>query len=46
VPSGDGDEGNSLGVVTDLLDEAGGFLDNFIETIFGPLKESKSRFLS
>ena len=37
VETGDGDEGNSLGVVADLLDEAGSFLDNFLETSLGPL---------
>lgn len=37
VPSGDGDEGDRLGVVADLLDEAGGFLDNFVETVLAPL---------
>lgn len=33
----DGDEGNSLGVVADLLDEGGGLLDNFVVTLLGPL---------
>lgn len=37
VPSGDGHEGDSLGVVADLLDEVGGLLDDFVETILGPL---------
>jgi len=37
VPAGDGDEGDSLGVVTDLLDEVGGFLDNFVVTVLAPL---------
>ena len=37
VPARDGHEGDSLGVVTNLLDEGGGFLDNFVETIFAPL---------
>lgn len=37
VETGDGDEGNGLGVVADLLDEVGGFLDNFVVTILGPL---------
>ena len=37
VPARDGDEGDSLGVVTDLLDEGGGFLDDFVETVLGPL---------
>ena len=38
VPPRDGDEGNGLGVVTDLLDEVGGFLDDFVETLFAPLR--------
>ena len=37
VPAGDGDECNSLGVVADLFDEGGGFLDNFVETVLAPL---------
>ncbi|GAO48339.1 hypothetical protein G7K_2513-t1 [Saitoella complicata NRRL Y-17804] len=37
VPSGDGDESNGLGVVTDLLDEVGGLLDDLLETGLGPL---------
>jgi hypothetical protein len=37
VESGDGDEGNSLGVVSDLLDEVGSLLDDFLETRLGPL---------
>lgn len=37
VPSGDGDESDGLGVVSDLLDEAGNFLDDFVETVLGPL---------
>lgn len=37
VEAGDGDEGNVLGVVADLLDEVGGFLDDFVETLLGPL---------
>ena len=39
VPSGDGDEGNSLWVVSDLLNEVGGFLDDFVETLLTPLKK-------
>jgi hypothetical protein len=31
------DEWDMLGVVSDLLDEVGGFFDNFVETILGPL---------
>ena len=37
MPARDGDEGDSLGVVTDLLDEGGGFLDDFVETVLAPL---------
>jgi hypothetical protein len=37
VPSRDGDEGNGLGVETDLLDEGGNFLDDFLITVTRPL---------
>lgn len=37
VETGDGDEGNSLGVVADLLDEVGGLLDDLVEAGLGPL---------
>lgn len=37
VETRDGDEGNSLGVVSNLLDEVGGFLDDLVEAILGPL---------
>jgi hypothetical protein len=37
VEAGDGDEGNVLGVVADLLDEVGGLLDDLLETGLGPL---------
>ena len=37
VESGDWNEGNRLGVVSDLLDEVGSLLDNFLETGLGPL---------
>lgn len=37
VPAGDGDESDGLGVVTDLLDEGGRLLDNFVETVLAPL---------
>ena len=37
VESGDRNEGNSLWVVTNLLDEVGGFLDDFLVTGLGPL---------
>jgi len=37
VESGDRNEGNSLGVVSDLLDEVGGLLDDLLETRLGPL---------
>ena len=36
-PSGDGDESDVLGVVADLLDEVGRLLDDFIESVLGPL---------
>ncbi|KFY69876.1 hypothetical protein V499_09661 [Pseudogymnoascus sp. VKM F-103] len=37
VETGDGDEGNGLGVVSDLLDEVGGLLDDLVEAGLGPL---------
>ena len=37
VEAGDGDERNSLGVVADLLDKVGSLLDDFVESILGPL---------
>lgn len=37
VETGDGDEGNRLGVVADLLDEVGGLLDNLVVTVLSPL---------
>lgn len=37
VEAGDGHEGNVLGVVADLLDEGRGLLDDFLETLLGPL---------
>jgi hypothetical protein len=37
VESGDGHEGNVLGVVSDLLDEVGGLLDDLLVTVLGPL---------
>lgn len=37
VPTRDRDEGDSLGVVTDLLDETVGLLDDFVESVLGPL---------
>lgn len=37
VETGDGDKGNSLGVVADLLDEVGSLLDDFLVTGLGPL---------
>ena len=37
VPARDGDERDRLGVVTDLLDEGGRLLDDFVETVLGPL---------
>lgn len=37
VETGDGNEGDVLGVVSDLLDEVGGLLDDFVVTLLGPL---------
>lgn len=37
VEARDGDEGNSLGVVADLLDEVGRLLDDLLEAGFGPV---------
>jgi hypothetical protein len=37
VETGDGDERNTLGVVSDLLDEVGGLLNDFVVTVLGPL---------
>jgi len=36
VPARDGNESDSLGVITNLLDETGSFLDDFVETILAP----------
>jgi hypothetical protein len=46
VPSGDGDEGNRLGVVTDLLDETGSLLDDFLVSVTRPLWASRSERVS
>jgi hypothetical protein len=35
IETRDGDEWDSLGVVSDLLDEGGGFLDDFVITVLG-----------
>lgn len=37
VEAGDGDEGDALGVVANLLDEVGGLLDNLVVAVLGPL---------
>jgi hypothetical protein len=37
VKAGDWDEWHGLWVVADLLDEVGGFLDDFVESLLGPL---------
>jgi hypothetical protein len=37
MPARNGDESDSLGVVADLLDEVGSFLDDFVEPILRPL---------
>ena len=39
MPTRDWHEGNSLGVVSDLFNEVGGFLDNFVESILAPLRK-------
>jgi hypothetical protein len=36
-PARDGDESDGLGVVADLLDETRSLLDDFVETVLGPL---------
>ncbi len=36
IETGDGHEGDGLGVVSNLLDEVGGFLDDLVEAILGP----------
>ena len=41
VPAGDGDERDRLGVVTDLIDEGRRLLDDFVETILGPLYKER-----
>ena len=38
VPAGDGDEGDGLGVVADLLDEGGGLLHDLVEAVLAPLR--------
>ena len=38
MPARDRDEGNGFGVVSNLLDEGRGFLDDFVETILAPLE--------
>ena len=37
VETGDGDKGDGLGVVANLLDEVGRLLDNLVVTVLGPL---------
>ena len=37
VPARDGHESDGLRVVTDLLDEGGRLLDDFVETVLAPL---------
>jgi hypothetical protein len=38
MPAGYGHECDSLRVVTDLLDEVGGFFHDFVESVFTPLQ--------
>lgn len=45
VETGDGDEGNGLGVVADLLDEVGGLLDNLVVTVLAPVGVVSQLFL-
>ena len=42
MPARDGDEGDGLGVVADLLDERGRLLDDFVEAVLGPLQTGAS----
>ena len=37
MPTRDGHKSNSLGVVSDLLNEGRGFFDNFVEPVLAPL---------
>ena len=37
MPTRNGHEGNGLGVITNLFDEGGGFLDDFVESVLTPL---------
>ena len=37
MPTRNGHEGNGLGVITNLFDESGGFLDDFVESVLAPL---------
>jgi hypothetical protein len=37
VPARDGDKGDRLRVISDLLDKVGSLLDDFLESRFGPL---------
>lgn len=37
MPSGNGDEWDVLGVITDLLQEVGGFLDDFVNSFLSIL---------
>jgi hypothetical protein len=37
MPARDGDESDGLGVVSDLFDEVGSFLHDFVESILRPL---------
>jgi hypothetical protein len=42
MPARDGDKCNRLRVVTNFLDEGGGFLDNVVETVLTPLNSGVS----
>ena len=39
MPTRDGHEGNSLGIVSDLFDKGRSFLDDFVESVLTPLWE-------
>ena len=45
MPAGDGDESDRLGVVADLLDEGGGLLNDFVETVLAPLQISVNYYI-
>jgi hypothetical protein len=44
VPARDRNERDLLGVVSDLLDEAGRLLDNFVEAVLTPLQMRSNKY--